>query len=197
MVFLEDVLNQIEELKNGLSAEIVLQEAEWHWQAANLPHQFPGDNDSITTFPITDKPRITEPDIKKREAARVQLQRIYDSSEWYSGRYEAGMALSIDEKELGKKAAEWIIRLKDYLKMDMSNQYFDDEDYFFHARSNSVRDLKYLFRNLPTKGLRSLAGDVLGYSETRIFVNEHKAGAILAGLGAASGLYVLHQYLNR
>ena len=112
MESLDDVLLRIRILEKDLYAVIVLQETEWHWQAADLPHQFPGDNDSITTFPVTDKPRITEPDIKKREDARAQLQRVYDSSEWYSGRYEAGKGLDIDEKVLEDKSMGWIEELR-------------------------------------------------------------------------------------
>lgn len=90
---LEDILKKIEILKRDLSAEIVTQE--------DVPKTL-----------VIDKPRIAEPDIQKREVARSKLQKIYDSSKWYTARFTAGMALGIQsDEELNKQGDIWINEL--------------------------------------------------------------------------------------
>lgn len=107
---LEDVLRQVESFGGDLSAEIVVQEEKWHTEIeftetdAVLKWGDPG-----SPVKIIDKPRITKPDTQKREAAKQKLKQIYDSSEWYSARYNSGKALG---SEVNNNLIDWISQLE-------------------------------------------------------------------------------------
>src|SRR3989344_111649 len=117
---LEDVLRRIEDLRTELSAEIVVNEEEGHY-AYPLPldrvtyadtdpferQQYYEENKEW----VVDKPRIAKPDTQKRESSNTQLQQIYDSSEWYSARYVAGIALGKNQDELTRIIEDNVERL--------------------------------------------------------------------------------------
>lgn len=124
MQSLEKTLADVEWLRRNLRAEIILQEGEegrGHYESVEVYDElsdtsaFYGMSHSQEqwVFDESGKPRITEPDIKKREKAEQQLQHLYDSSEWYSGRYEAGRALGKSSAELDSQINTWLELLKE------------------------------------------------------------------------------------
>lgn len=88
---LEDVLRKVEELRNDLCAEIVVQEEiEDHFEEEQYGAYY------LKKFWVDGQPRIAHPDTQKIEVARQVLQQIYDTSVWYSARFLAGRILDID-----------------------------------------------------------------------------------------------------
>ena len=92
---LEVVLRRTEDLRRDLSAEKVIQEEIWEEGEEIL-----GDSSWNYGMPtgkyeksVRTQPEIKEQDTQKRESAKQELQRVYDSSEWYSARYFARRAL--------------------------------------------------------------------------------------------------------
>jgi len=96
----EITLKRIRKLEIELSAKIVVQEEIGHWteggplKGSGGPCSFDKvyDNDPPSEY-IVDQPRILGPDKGKREAAREELQKIYDSVEQFGIKYRAGRAL--------------------------------------------------------------------------------------------------------
>jgi hypothetical protein len=100
---LTGLLRKVESLKRDLPEELVEQEEIGH--IARVTHtngytETSGGgywNDYETEEWIIDQPRIVRKNPpEKREAARKELQLIYDSSEWYSARYVAARDLGIN-----------------------------------------------------------------------------------------------------
>lgn len=79
------ILQRIGQLSRDLLAVIVVQEERGHvesWEKRGKGDE--GRNPYVSESDwIIDEPRITKPDMGKREAARKELQQIYDSSKWY------------------------------------------------------------------------------------------------------------------
>jgi len=257
---LEAVLRKVADLGRDMSAEIVVQEEISHEEA--IPGSDRGSGpcsfDKVWDYEyIIDKPRITEPDAQKREAAEQKLQQIYDSSEWYSARYVAGIALSVDAQNLGRILNEGLLELKIQLKSKKNSGRtksvavgsHDEEDTSLaplpscdrHAgpdtvyraitdyeersifvpdtkmRLKGLADAKKLYqltnsvavkglleesyKNNESKEVRGSAGQALGHSGARIWVNEHPVGAGAAVIGAtgaaAAMVYTLVQYLSK
>jgi hypothetical protein len=102
MKSLEAEIIRIDRLRCDLSAKKVIQEeilekgeeilgdASWNYGMPTGKYE----NDRLI------QPEITEPDTQKREAAKTQLQQIYDSSKWYSARYMAAVALGVSKEEI-------------------------------------------------------------------------------------------------
>jgi hypothetical protein len=61
---------------------------------------------------IIDQSRVMGSDVERQEVARVRLQEIYESSEFYSGRYKAGRVLGVPIIELGKDVEKWVSELE-------------------------------------------------------------------------------------
>lgn len=78
-------LQRIRQLERDLAAEIVVKEEEGHKETrvGDTTGDYPSRFYSGEEMWIIDKPRITKADTQKREAARQQLQKIYDNSKWY------------------------------------------------------------------------------------------------------------------
>lgn len=105
---LEIILDQIMNLRRDLSAEIVIQEEKSHWEEVAYKGTPVGGErgDSYTTYrdeKIIDLLRIAKPDTEKREAAKAELQKIYEREEFYLARYAAGTALGISKEQLRQK----------------------------------------------------------------------------------------------
>ena len=119
---LEVVLRKVEDLRSDLSAEIVHQEEEGHYEAVDPRY---GYNQEFARRGlkkerwVLDKARIAEPDTKKREVAKVELQKVYDSSEWYSARYTAGVALKVNTEELDEQIRSWLRDLERKLEAEV------------------------------------------------------------------------------
>jgi len=116
MEALETVLRKIEDLKKDLYAEIVIQKEEGHrepyWSRPTGSYHRDGDpGEPDTERWVVDKPKIANPDKQKREAARTELQKIYDSSEWYSARYAAGKGLGLNTNQLSSQVERWVVAL--------------------------------------------------------------------------------------
>ncbi len=101
---LEDAFGQVLKLERDLSAVIVHQEEVGHYEQEKQ-HL---DYYEVDNFYYVDIPRIAEPDVQKRDAARQQLQQVYDTSNWYSARYVAGRAFGA---EVNSQAIDWIEQL--------------------------------------------------------------------------------------
>ena len=124
MVTLEEELARVEDLRKDLSAEIVIQKEEGHYENRNpsgtCSHKHYGGGDSVGYWftceecdgdvRTVDKPKIAEPDTKKRELARQILQQIYDSSDWFSAKYISGEIL--EDKTLNEKCNSWLNELE-------------------------------------------------------------------------------------
>ena len=105
---LEEVLMQVEKLRKGLSAEIVVQEGKGHedgyvgWGDGKYQHYVD------ERHWVEDQPRVAHPDTDKQEESRQRLQQVYDSSQWYSARYVAGRAIGKNNAELDSKIDGWL-----------------------------------------------------------------------------------------
>lgn len=110
---LEETLEEIEDMRMGLSAEIVVQEEKKHRKEELLSgyRQVSGhDRQSyMKDVWVTGQERITKPDKEKQMVSRIALREQFESCEWYSGRYVAAQVLNIDSDILN-------IRLKGYLR---------------------------------------------------------------------------------
>jgi len=100
---LEDVLAKVENLRKDLSAESVAQKEELGFREGY--HEF--NSEGMDTYGIQVL-RIIKPDTQKREVAKQQLQETYDSSDWYSARYNAGRALGIRDNEPKGRLNSWV-----------------------------------------------------------------------------------------
>jgi len=75
---------RIGELKLDLEVVVVVQKEEGHEEPTNKGRTSGVDDcRRYETEWVIDKPELTKPDTTKREAARQELQRIYDHSKWY------------------------------------------------------------------------------------------------------------------
>ena len=108
---LEDVLRQVESLREGLDAEIVLQEEE----SEECGEYHTGWNIPCTDIKII-QPRIAHPDLEKRADARDQLKKIYYNSQWYSAKYAARKVLGIKDKD---QLNLWVSKLKQQLNAEI------------------------------------------------------------------------------
>jgi len=239
---LEETLRQVERLRGDLSATI----KETERGHTETEYNDGGGWDSMSRYIygetidrwVVDKP--AEPDIKKQEAARQELQQTYDSSECYSARYAAKRDLGAKPYELEEQIHEWLGELEEDLKAVDIMGGWDSKDRFLMRsrrlfggkivkrlnngkesfclefadslkRINAVNELGELFRlsNSPVikKSLKKayqndcylakeLAGEYLGYSKFRNWINEIPVA--VAATAAASGLgYALYQYMVR
>ncbi len=82
------IVSRIMELEEDLYAKIVVQEEEGHYeikkdQPMGRPRGAYYDQDPLEEEWVVDKPKITKPNTKKRQAARAELQKILDESRRY------------------------------------------------------------------------------------------------------------------
>jgi len=200
MKTLEATLSEIQELRIGLSAETVVQEGRRHYEGGKLIG-FEGGSRYGTWQGreicseggfVTDQLRIAHPDKEKQADSRKRLQEVYQASEWYSARYEAGCALRVSDKELDKNIDLWIGELRkrvnatkieevmvtksvDYSFDASGTHYVDDTSPEpmrvpdLETRRTTREDLRYLYKNLPSKTQRSQAGRALNYFRLRIW----------------------------
>ena len=101
METLEQTLSHVDSLWRDLNAEIVLQEGDGHlveYEGYGKGGYYGQDEPSSQTRWVETISRITKPDEEKRENARQQLQQVYDSSQWYRARYDAGNILGISSE---------------------------------------------------------------------------------------------------
>lgn len=111
---LDNERGSLEELEKGLQARVIIQEKESHWvERSQVEFSSPyGTLESCWNEEIIDKPEISEPDIKKREKTKAQLQQIYDSGNYYTTRYDAGNLLGKRNRELKEGMRAWLIKLE-------------------------------------------------------------------------------------
>jgi hypothetical protein len=95
MKSLEQILKEVGRLKRDLSAEIVIQEAEYETQQIPYPPSNSAKSwqDFVNGVDVEVKPRIAKPDAVKRRFAENRLDSIYRCSRWHSARYAAAKAL--------------------------------------------------------------------------------------------------------
>ena len=191
---LEVILKKIDTLKRDLPEEFVEQEETGH--TARVTHtdgytETSGGgywNDYETEEWVVDQPRIAHANPpEKREAARAELQRLYDSSDWYGIRYAAGMILGMNIKN---QFELWTETLKK--QRGLSD---------ITARKKANQDLKHMYKKLDDVNHRLIAGKALGYSNSRIWAHEHPIKATAMGIaivGATSSLaYALVEYFSK
>jgi len=167
-------LKRIDELQTDLSAKITVSPAETEivprWtRNPTYPKLSKEERDARVDVPddffvetsecIVIKPKVTEPDIDKRGNAQACLQHICESSEWYSGRYKAALALHVDEETLTQKINTWLAALEERLKNPQENDSASQDAYAFYGIAT-------------TKELRRHIGGILGLPEEQILANE-------------------------
>lgn len=167
-------LRRVEDLRKETFADIVIQEEEGHLGTVmRYPHQDRSfryydmeDEPYETTDWIVDKSRISEPDIKKREAAMTELQRIREDSDWIAARYKARSILEHwGYVETDNEFDSWFDELKDRLGGRIHSL---EESYCVK------KDLRTLYENdVPANSkLRKRAGELLGINEADILGHE-------------------------
>lgn len=112
---LEKSLNEIQNLKHDLTAENVVKEEKGHYEeVARLVGGGPSyDKERVYEDEwVVDEPRISVPDIEKRENARSKLKNIYNEGDNLVLRYAAGNALGIQKEELDEKVKTWTEEVK-------------------------------------------------------------------------------------
>lgn len=112
---LEKSLNEIQDLKHGLSAENVVKEEKGHYEeVARLVGGGPSyDKERVYEDEwVIDEPRFSLPDQDKRTDARRKLKDIYDADGNIILQYAAGNALSIQKDELDEKVKTWAEKVK-------------------------------------------------------------------------------------
>ncbi len=166
MNVLKAAIRKVEQLRRDLSAEIVIQEEDGHFEDIDATPRNPdwggyANCADMSYEPIyekrwiVDKPAVKEPDTEKREAAKVELQQIYVLSKWFSVRYRTGKALDISDAELNDNMISWTKILG------------VDRD-----KPKARKDLRYMYKRLPNQDHRRMAGEALGYSNCRIRLHE-------------------------
>jgi len=183
---LEVLLREIEDLRNGLKANIEKghygeQYIEWGSCTTNrfLEGSYWGGNCNCHNIPqkvwIVDK---SEPDIKKRSVSRESLNKIYNSSVWYTARYEAAKALG--NQDLDVNIIQWISELTNLLDPSKSTDFVvqvmavHDLGTLHHRHPNLKlkKLIKVVYKHNSNKNVRVQAGEELGYSLLRIGFHE-------------------------
>jgi len=155
---LEDVLSRVYELRRDLSAMI---EPEIRPRGRYYSREY----DSPDASEVASDPK---PDIKKRQEAMAELRKIYQQSEWYSARYEAGRTTGVsDDGDLSSQIDSYLSQLAEEVKAVTTGGRVDKV-----LRKKARTDLKYLYSNLLGKKERARAGNLLDYSRIRIWATE-------------------------
>jgi hypothetical protein len=108
MESLEAELQKVERLEEDLSAEIVIQKEEGHYEHFETSWPEGVNQEAMDDFFygyeewVVDKPKITEPNTQKRQTAKSELQQVYDFSDEPIARYVAGRALLVNSHELDR-----------------------------------------------------------------------------------------------
>jgi len=151
---LEVVLRKIEDLRIDLSAVIVIQEEEGHSgtvqkKRARITYADvdPWDVEYEEGW-IIDKPAVKEPDMKKRQVARQALQKVYDSSNWYSACYSAGIALEFPDGKYYRGRSKVDSEVESWFN-ELNNQIGSQEP---ETRFKAIKDSIYLHRIRQTNG---------------------------------------------
>lgn len=196
MQSLEETLEEIKELKRDLTANISEEKGHYEedprigeevyskggYYAGSSPYgSLPGEAEPIW---VTDKEAV--PDTKKRQNAKQRLLQVFQTSCWYSTKYESAIAL-------GGNAQKLINQLKDILDSSA-------------LRKDEI-DLDYMYKNIPDPKITTKAGKTLGYSDlrisTRIWYNNNKdimgaVGCLITSMAILSILgYSAYYYLSR
>lgn len=221
---LEDALREVEELRRDLGAEVVVQEGRGHYETEIHGHYSSGGTYREEEFYVVDEERITCPDEEKRRAARIKLERISDTSEWFSTRYLAKKIISEENPDIISKFLSLIERLRGDLNAGVYedetgvgtvhssyNQYGPPLQRFIpdvDTNNRARMELTAIYNYVPYDDIRKTVGDLLGYREPLFpWINSldndffKKLGIFLSGAlfaGAASGIgYFLYQYFKR
>ena len=170
---LEIILGKVECLKRDLSAEIVVQAEEGHWEETGGYHEIEHldwievfDSPKSSSY-VVDQPRITEPDTEKRELAKMGLQQIYDFSGWCSARYVAGKAIKSQIGDLGT----WVGILSSELS-------FGNETHEKNIINKAREDLNCLYEIVEDRLIREYIGDILEKGD-KILLDEFQRGTEL------------------
>jgi len=177
---LEIILGKVECLKRDLSAEIVVQAEEGHWEETGGYHEIEHldwievfDSPKSSSY-VVDQPRITEPDTEKRELAKMGLQQIYDFSNWYSAKYAAGKAIELPQK-VDSDLAEWVNTLSSELTLIFTPNPTEENI----IKANKAReDLNCLYEIVEDRLIREYIGDILEKGD-KILLDEFQRGTEL------------------
>ncbi len=114
---LEDVLRQVENLRRDLGARKTHLESIDVYEDV-LDSRYTWGSTPIHEYVGTQSVEIDDgPDTIITESARQQLQQVYDSSEWYSARYKAGITLGIENNVINQKINFWIEDISERLRL--------------------------------------------------------------------------------
>jgi len=166
---LEDLQNQLHEvrnLRNILTAEIVIQTEQSHYNERSSGPYGQAANGTeygweIEEGWIIDRPEIKSPDFTQRENAKDELLNLHKTSQFYSVRFRSALALDqeVDENELNR----WISDLGSRIKCKERGNLLTYEDAKFLYGSTLHPQLKEIFRSVyfnsnSTQEERLLAG---------------------------------------
>jgi len=169
-----DVMQRIELLGVDLSMEKVIQEADGHYETIEDCTRYHEQETVEAEVWVEDQPRITEPDIERGEAARAELKKIFESSEWSCARYAAGCLLGIGN-ELEQQAGSCLNELENRLSAatNPEERYNVEEDLggFYETRAAKFWHDSYDIQ-ARASGVRRRAGKLLGIDEADILGHE-------------------------
>ena len=201
---LEDVIQRIASLKEDLSA----QKVDGFEQAEVQELVCDGWSTGSRTEYRTESMPIFIADEAKREAAKSGLEQLYCSSDWYTARHAAGMALGMPQDRLKDDLKRWKVVLKKDLRLpktelkDVGKTMYTTSDYAGKVWDSEVvvPDFKKVknYENIQkiSKAREDMKG--LGYSSMSLFALRHPVAAIISAAAAVSGAgYVLVQYLSK
>jgi hypothetical protein len=191
----EAELKRIEDLREDLSAIIVIKEEKGHSgmrakrrDRITYADVDPWEEPEYEEGWIVDEPAITEPDYPKRQTAEQALQQIYSTSEWYSARYSAGIALEFPDGRYyrGKSKVDsevelWFVELNNKLgSQELETRSKAIKDLIYFNRISHTNDFPcYSLRKLLTKAYKTNSdksmnkeiGKELDYSNLRIWLH--------------------------
>ncbi len=162
METLEQVIAKVEELKQALGAEVVVQKEKSVYGKANQPIEESMLGIGANYFNdsggyVIDLPEITIPDIPKRRSARCELQRIIAQYPEIKSVDELAEATKIKDR------IEQVLLEVDGLKNDLANKEKDN---------SSTKRLNEIYEQDENPVLRHYAGTALGYDKFKIFFHE-------------------------
>jgi hypothetical protein len=158
---------------------------------------------------------------EERESTKIQLQQIYENSEWYSARYSAGISLGVDSATLSNQLEIWgddlRWKLKKYKEGEGTTQWWfvNESDYNFggpednywvegpeivediETRINAASDLGELFKLTKSAFVKAVLkqygyGSIIGDNPQPEEVSEISGRS----LGYSSARIFLHQPEN-
>lgn len=188
---LEETLGKVDVLRGDLNAEIVDQERKTEIKQYRYPHSA----DNWNFFGGIDgeeevQRRIAHPDIKKREEAKQEMRRIYETTQFLTVKYN--IARSVEKYDQGQsgywlplpKFEEVIEEARKKLnnpgvhQLEMLCSLYDVEKFYwtgasgFENKDKMDELLRECYSSNINNEVRIEAGKALGYSQFRIWLHE-------------------------